>query len=42
MIKKIAITLITTLALITNVNAASDGELLIKKNNPSYGMLGRF
>ncbi len=35
MIKKIAITLITTLALITNVNASSDGELLIKKNNPT-------
>ncbi|MDA9678353.1 VacJ family lipoprotein [Candidatus Pelagibacter sp.] len=35
MINKIAIILITTLALITNVNASSDGELLLKKNNPA-------
>ena len=35
MIKKILITLITTIALIANVNAASDGELLLKKNNPT-------
>ena len=35
MIKKLAIALITTLALIANVNASSDGELLLKKNNPS-------
>ena len=35
MIKKITITLITTIALIVNVNASSDGELLLKKNNPT-------
>lgn len=35
MIKKILIILITTITLTFNVNAASDGELLIKKNNPS-------
>ena len=35
MIKKISIILITTLTLITNVNASSDGELLLKKNNPA-------
>jgi len=35
MLKKIAIFLITTFALVTNVDAASDGELLLKKNNPS-------
>ena len=35
MIKKVAIILITTLALSVNVNAASDGELLLKKNKPS-------
>ena len=35
MIKKIAIILITTLALTLNVNAGSDGELLLKKNDPS-------
>ena len=35
MIKKIAIILITTLTLIANVNASSDGQLLIKKNNPA-------
>ncbi len=35
MIKKLAITLITTIALMTNVNASSDGELLLKKNNPA-------
>ena len=35
MIKKIAIILITTLALTFNVNAGSDGELLLKKNDPS-------
>ena len=35
MIKKLVITLITTLALIVNVNASSDGELLLKKNNPN-------
>ena len=35
MIKKVAIILITTLALTVNVNASSDGELLLKKNEPS-------
>ena len=35
MIKKILIILITTITLTFNVNAASDGELLIKKDNPS-------
>ncbi|MDC1132938.1 VacJ family lipoprotein [Candidatus Pelagibacter sp.] len=35
MIRKITITLITTIALIVNVNASSDGELLLKKNNPA-------
>jgi len=35
MIKKISIILITTLALTLNVKAASDGELLLKKNKPS-------
>ncbi len=35
MIKKIFIVLISTMALMTNVNAASDGELLLKKNNPT-------
>ena len=35
MIKKIVIILITTLTLTANVNASSDGELLLKKNNPA-------
>ena len=35
MIKKFTITLIATIALIVNVNASSDGELLLKKNNPA-------
>jgi phospholipid-binding lipoprotein MlaA len=35
MIKKISIILITTLALTVNVSASSDGELLLKKNEPS-------
>ena len=35
MFKKIAIILITTLALTSNVQAGSDGELLLKKNEPS-------
>ncbi len=35
MIKKFTIIIFTTLALTLNVNAASDGELLLKKNNPS-------
>ena len=35
MIKKVLITLITTIALTVNVGASSDGELLLKKNNPA-------
>ena len=35
MIKKICIILITTLALIQNVNAGSDGDLILKKNDPA-------
>ncbi len=35
MLKKFIIILITTLALALNVNAASDGELILKKNEPS-------
>tara|TARA_B100001063_G_C16719934_1_gene532934 strand:- start:463 stop:1251 length:789 start_codon:yes stop_codon:yes gene_type:complete len=35
MIKKIVLVVITTLALTLNVNSASDGELLLKKNEPS-------
>ena len=35
MLKKITILLFTTLALTINVNAGTDGELLLKKNNPS-------
>ena len=35
MLKKFIIVLITTLALTVNVNASSDGELLLKKNNPA-------
>ena len=35
MLKKMTITLITTIALIVNVNASSDGELLLKKNDPT-------
>ena len=35
MFKKITILLITTLALTSNVKAGSDGELLLKKNEPS-------
>ena len=35
MFRKITIILITTFALVANVDAASDGELLIKKNDPS-------
>ena len=35
MLKKLAIILITTVALTLNVNAASDGELILKKNEPS-------
>ncbi len=35
MIRKIAIIIITTLTLTFNVNAASDGELILKKNDPA-------
>tara|TARA_Y100000389_G_scaffold66336_1_gene62434 strand:+ start:324 stop:1109 length:786 start_codon:yes stop_codon:yes gene_type:complete len=35
MITRILLVLITTLALILNVNASSDGELILKKNEPS-------
>ena len=35
MIKKITLILIATITLIVNVNASSDGELLLKKNNPA-------
>ncbi len=35
MLKKIIIILITTCALTLNVSASSDGELLLKKNNPT-------
>ena len=35
MLKKIIIVVITTLALTVNVSAGSDGELILKKNNPS-------
>ena len=35
MLKKIVIIIITTLALTLNVNAGSDGELILKKNNPA-------
>ena len=35
MIKKISIILFTTLALTLNVNAGTDGDLLLKKNDPS-------
>jgi len=35
MIKKIAIILFTTFALTLNVSAGSDGELILKKNDPS-------
>ena len=35
MLRKIIVIVITTLALTANVNAGSDGELILKKNNPS-------
>ncbi len=35
MFKKICLVLITTLALTLNVNAGSDGNLILKKNNPA-------
>ena len=33
--KKILLILITTIAITSNVNASSDGDLLLKKNNPA-------
>ena len=33
--KKLLIIIFTTLALTLNVNAGSDGELLLKKNDPT-------
>ena len=35
MIKKFLIIIITTLALTLNASASSDGELVLKKNNPT-------
>ena len=35
MIRKISLILITTIALTVNVSASSDGELLLKKNDPA-------
>ena len=35
MIKKFTLIIITTLTLTLNVNAGTDGELLLKKNQPS-------
>ena len=35
MIKKFSIILFTTLALTLNVNAGSDGDLILKKNAPA-------
>ena len=35
MIKKIIVIIITTFTLVSNLNASSDGELLLKKNEPS-------
>ena len=35
MIKRIIIIVITTLALTLNVSAASDGDIVLKKNDPS-------
>ena len=35
MIKKIIVIIITTFALVSNLHASSDGELLLKKNEPS-------
>ena len=35
MFRKITVIVITTFALITSVNASSDGELLLKKNDPA-------
>ena len=35
MLRKFVIILITTFALVSNSNAGSDGDLILKKNNPS-------
>ena len=35
MIKKILVIIFTTLALTLNVNAGSDGDLILKKNEPT-------
>ena len=35
MIKKIIVIIITTFTLVSNLHASSDGELLLKKNEPS-------
>ena len=35
MIKKIIVIIITTFALVSNLQAGSDGELVLKKNEPS-------
>ena len=35
MMKKFVIIIFTTLALVVNASAGSDGELLLKKNQPS-------
>ena len=35
MFKKIILILFTTFALVTNLNASSDGELTLKKNDPA-------
>ena len=35
MIKKITLIVITTITLVFNAHAASDGELLLKKNDPA-------
>ena len=35
MIKKIIVVIITTFTLVANVHAGSDGELILKKNEPS-------
>ena len=35
MIKKIIVIIITTFALVSNLHAGSDGELILKKNEPS-------
>ena len=35
MIKKIIVIIITTFTLVVNLHAGSDGELILKKNEPS-------